>query len=591
MASTIAGDAAEASVDLSAYHSWSRRRITVALAVGVPGTAALCALAQWPLWTSGNAGLAAANLLVSVTFFATSVFIYGEPRQRLTGAALAAAALLWPLNWVNEWHAGPLPLIAALEGPLYGLVAVWALLRYPVPWRRAYDVIAFGVVVVVQLVACLQVVTSRPEWHNLPAGTTWLAWWPDRGAYALAQDVYNYGIIAVAFVAVVALTLRMSRLSGPDRRLMRPVLVAIVASGIATAAFGVALVLHSHAADTLSTVEAAVLVSVPLTFLIAAARRWLAREWVPKLIKRLADCSTSADVQQALQDVLDDPALQLLYLVDADYVDVEGRPAPDVPWDDPRVTVIPRQPRAAYLVLLTADLILARYRDTVYAAARAAMLAMDNTSLQAKISANIRLVAESAERLAAAVDAERRSVQGAVARLCAVELKALAEQLEQAEQGGGRADFPAQLAIAQDLLSRAELDLTRLSEGLDPAELTRVSFAKLITAAAHRLNPGIVVSAPDQPLAGEQSGAYFILCELMTNTVKHAPGAAVTVSASYDGPDLLLEVRDDGPGGADPGGSGLRGLRGRVDELSGTLTLVSPPGSGTSARVRLPGVA
>lgn len=584
--------AAATAADLSAYRTWSRRRVIVALAVGIPCMAALCVVVQWPLWTSGKVGLAAANLVVSLAFYATSVFVYGEPRQRLTGVALAAAALLWPLNWVNEWRVGPLPLIAALEGPLYGLLAVWALLRYPSPWRRVHDAIAFAAVILIQLVACLQVVTSLPEWHGLPAGTTWLAWWPDRHAYVLTQNIYNYGIIAVAAVAVLALTVRMARLTGPDRRIMRPVLVAIVVSGIATAGSGLAIALGSSAVDELSALEAVVLVSVPLTFMAAAARRWLAREWVPKLIRRLASCPTSASVQCALRDILDDPALRLLYRVGNDYVDVDGTLAAGVPWDDPDVTVIAAQPSAAYVILLTANLVLARYRDTVYAAARAAMLAMENTSLQASIRANIRLVAQSAERLAAAVDAERRSVQRVAAHLCAVELAALAEQLESAGESGGAAEFPTELATAQELLARTELDLTRLSEGLDPAELTRLGFAQLITAAAQRLNREIVVTVPDEPMAaGVQAAAYFILCELMTNTVKHAPRAAVTVSAAYDGPELILEVSDDGPGGADPAGSGLSGLRERAAELSGTLTIASAPSLGTTVVVRLPDAA
>ena len=85
----------------------------------------------------------------------------------------------------------------------------------------------------------------------------------------------------IAAAAVLALATRLARLSGPDRRVMRPVMVAIIASGIATAAAGVALALDSPAVDTLSALEAAVLVSVPVTFMIAAARRWLAREWCP----------------------------------------------------------------------------------------------------------------------------------------------------------------------------------------------------------------------------------------------------------------------------------------------------------------------
>ena len=571
-------------------YDWSRRRVTAALLAGVPLVVACCLAAQWPLWTSDMIGLATANLLVSVSFYVTSVFVAAEPGQRLTGAVLAAAALLWPLNWVNEWHAGPLPLIAALEGPLYGLLAVWALLRYPAPWpRRRYDVIAFVVVAGIQLIACLQVVTSLPQWHGLAPGTTWLAWWPGRTAYAVSQEIYDYGIIVVAIAGVLALVIRLARLNGPDRRIMRPVMVAIVASGIATAATGLALALGSPAVDTLSTLEAAVLVSVPFTFMIAAARRWLARELVPKLIRELASCSTPASVQDALRRTLADPALRLLYRVDDGYVDVDGAPAPGLPRDDPDVTVITAPPSAAYAVLLTANLVLSRYRDTVYAAARAAMFAMENTSLQATISASIHHVAQSARRLASAVDAERRGVRGAVADICAAELAALADHLGALVDSGGTADFPAELAAAEDLLSRAETDLTLLGDGLGPAGLTRLGLAGLIETAARRLSPEIAVSVCDEPpTAGLRAAAYFVLCELMTNAVKHAPGSAIAVSATLDGPELVLEVSDDGPGGADPNGAGLTGLRQRVEALDGKLTVTSPAGGPTRVEAVIP---
>src|SRR5205823_5809618 len=77
-----------------------------------------CVAAQWPLWVPPTYGLAAVNLLVTVSFFATGVFVSAEPGHRVTGTVLIIAALLWPLNWVNEWMAGPWPLVAALEGPL-----------------------------------------------------------------------------------------------------------------------------------------------------------------------------------------------------------------------------------------------------------------------------------------------------------------------------------------------------------------------------------------------------------------------------------------------------------------------------------------
>jgi signal transduction histidine kinase len=570
----------------------SRRRVTVALLAGIPLLAVFCVVAQWPLWNPGNLGLAGANLLVTVSFYATAVFVCAEPRHRLTGAALAAAAFLWPLNWVNEWHVGPLPLLAALEGPLAGLIAVWALLRYPVPWsRRRYEVISAAVLLLVQGTASLPVLTSRPQWHGLPPHTVWLAWWPDREAYTLAQLTYNYGVVVVAVAAVLALTLRLARLTGPDRQVMRPVMAGIIVAGSLTAAYGLAaaLPLSVPAVRTIATLEGIALTGVPLTYLVASARRWLAREWLPRLIRTLGPSPTPASVQDALRQALADPGLRLLYRIGDEHVDVAGVPQPDPPWHDPGVAVVTAGSTAAHVVLLTANPVITRYRDVVQAAARVATLALENTSLQAAISAEIYRVAQSASRLDSAVDAERRSVQAAVGGICGGELASLGVQLGAGADGDAAAGLTLQLNAARDLLAQAQLELTSLSAGLGPAGFAQLSLRESVTAAARRLNPDIAVSVTGEPPdPGLKTAAYLILSELMTNAAKHAPGSAITVRACLDRAELVLEVTDTGPGGADPGDSGLRGVAGRVSDLSGSFVISSPAGAGTTARIRLP---
>lgn len=572
---------------------WTRSRVAAELGCWVPAAAGYCVLAQWPLWTGGNASLAAANLLVTLAFSATSVFVRAEAGHRVTGLALAAAVLLWPLNWVNEWHRGVLPLVAAMEGPLYGLVAVWALLRYPVPWsRRWQDAATLVAVAVIQVIAVLPVFTSLPQWHHgLTPGTPWLAWWPDRRAFAVTSGIYNVGAVAVAAAAVIALTVRLARLAGPDRRVMRPVATAVVLAGIFSAAWGAGTIarLPGPTLDALSAVEGVTLACVPLMLAIAAARRWLAREWVPKLIRELNACLTPACVQRALQIALEDPSLRLLYRVGDEYVDIEGQPASTtdrVPAGQAEIT--PASP-SANVALLTASPILDRYPDTVHAAARAAILALENAGLQTALRASIREVGQSSRRLEAAVYAERRSIQSAVADICGGDIGAMAASLEAVAGMADATRLSGQLAVARELMSRAELDLTRLSEGLAPAGLAGTGLADLARAAARRLSPLITVSASNEPLPPAiAAGAYLVLSELMTNAVKHAPDAAVQVRIARTGPDLLLEVTDNGPGGAVPDGSGLHGVAERATALGGSFLLTRPPGGGTRAVARLP---
>jgi signal transduction histidine kinase len=97
------------------------------------------------------------------------------------------------------------------------------------------------------------------------------------------------------------------------------------------------------------------------------------------------------------------------------------------------------------------------------------------------------------------------------------------------------------------------------------------------------------VDVRDRPASAVESTAYFVVSEALTNVTKHARATAAAVDIVRNGNRLYIEVNDNGIGGADPAtGSGLRGLRDRVDALDGELSVSSPPGGPTTLRVELP---
>jgi signal transduction histidine kinase len=91
-----------------------------------------------------------------------------------------------------------------------------------------------------------------------------------------------------------------------------------------------------------------------------------------------------------------------------------------------------------------------------------------------------------------------------------------------------------------------------------------------------------------RPVPVVETAAYFVVAESLTNVAKHARGAAARVSVRRDGERLVIEVADDGPGGADAAGGGLTGLRHRVEALDGSLAVTSPVGEGTIVHAELP---
>jgi signal transduction histidine kinase len=82
--------------------------------------------------------------------------------------------------------------------------------------------------------------------------------------------------------------------------------------------------------------------------------------------------------------------------------------------------------------------------------------------------------------------------------------------------------------------------------------------------------------------------AYFVCCEALANVAKHASASAVQISVTPRSDGITVEVADDGVGGADPHGRGIRGLADRVETLGGTLTLASAPGKGTRLTAVIP---
>ena len=143
---------------------------------------------------------------------------------------------------------------------------------------------------------------------------------------------------------------------------------------------------------------------------------------------------------------------------------------------------------------------------------------------------------------------------------------------------------------ALDHAQQANFELRELVHGILPAVLTSGGLrAGVEDLASHCSLPLTVdVSAERFPPAIEATG-YFVVSEALTNAVKHARAQVAAVAAHARNGSLQIEVRDDGVGGADPDqGSGLTGLRDRVEALGGGLQIDSPPGSGTSVLVRIP---
>jgi signal transduction histidine kinase len=183
---------------------------------------------------------------------------------------------------------------------------------------------------------------------------------------------------------------------------------------------------------------------------------------------------------------------------------------------------------------------------------------------------------------------ERDLHDGALARLVALSM-----HLGRAEERlGDRPEVAELVRKARGEATAAIGELRDLARGIAPPVLADRGLIAAVEALGQRSAIPVTVRGsldPDRrPVPAIETAAYFVVAEALTNVAKHAPGAHATVTVSQ-GPDLLsVEIADDGPGGADPAGSGLTGLRHRVEAVDGTLHVTSIADTGTLVRVELP---
>jgi len=190
-------------------------------------------------------------------------------------------------------------------------------------------------------------------------------------------------------------------------------------------------------------------------------------------------------------------------------------------------------------------------------------------------------------RLVEVADAERERIQrnlhdGAQQRLTAVLLN-----LGRLRDAPERSDL---LQQAIDELATGLEELRELASGLHPSVLSERGLVAALEALALRSPISVRIDATlAQQLPGPvEAGAYYVVAEALANVNKHAGARRVVVRLRLEHDGLLVDVLDDGVGGADEDGRGLRGLVDRVEALGGTLTLASPPDSGTHLTARIP---
>ncbi len=576
-----------------------RRALLALFAVGVLCAGADVALVLTSDHESQRVLAAILGPLIGLGFVGTGAFAWWRRPLNRFGPLMTAVGFAWFIGALIESNNAVVYTAGSYLGPLYLVLVVQMVLSFPSGrldpgWPRAIVAVAYIDAFVLTLpVFLLDGNLNGPD--GAPDNAFAIVSAP---GVADAIDVVT-SLLGFAIAAATAAVLigRRRRATPPQRRAQAPMLwtglTVIVGLGLVFASDTVGL--SDRVVGLVGFVGFVAFAILPFAFLAGLVRtRYSAAGAVGGLIERLNTPDTRVSLRTALSDALGDPTLQLVYWRESagHYVTYEGhrvelpehgsgRAVAEVERDGKRVGAI------IYDAALRDDPSLVR------AAAAAAALQLENERLEAELRARVEELETSRARLVEVSMGERRRLErdlhdGAQQRLVALSL-----QLGMARRKLD-ADPPAAARLLEAStaeLQRALEELRELARGIHPAILTDRGLGAAIEALAERAPlPVDLDRMPEDRLpAAVEAAAYFVVAESLTNVAKYSSAQHASVRVGRENGFAVIEVSDDGVGGADPGaGTGLRGLADRLAALDGRLEVQSPPGGGTVIRANIP---
>jgi signal transduction histidine kinase len=596
-----------------------------------PPAAALLYLAFLPMW-EGRPLLALGSAALSVALLTAGILLLDEPGQHGSASMLIASSALLAIGWLNIWRVGPLPLISVPASPAGTILGAWAMFRYRSSPRERqasnwYFAAMTGFFLAGEL---LRVAVSVPPWYGFPPA----AWWPTLTA---DHALFN-GVTAVLECAGIGFTVsymilwlsRWKHSHGIARRLAVPVATA---ASISCAIIIVELVTGLLSAgprvtNVIYTVEAYLEITVPAAFAVSVLRRRFTRARIADLLLRLRGPERVSSVTDALRDVLEDPALEVIgeapgsrpagtWLAGtAGPIGAAGPAGPAVAAGlatsaGPTMAAGPTGaagPAASAgaadggrlrlrvtssseeLAVILADPSLSASDDLVRAAVAATSFALENAQLEAALAGQLREVRESRRRIIHAGIAERRRLERDLHDGIQQGLQGLHVMLAAAEADTADDASRAFIGRIGKELALVIDELRDLAHGVHPGVLSQVGLAEAVRTMAGRYTVAIDVDLPPGRFGEDcELTAYYVIAESITNAIKHARAGLIAVHGERHGDWLLVSVGDDGRGGASAdAGMGISGIFDRVRGIGGEAELTSPPGRGTTIRVRIP---
>jgi signal transduction histidine kinase len=516
-------------------------------------------------------------LAVGLSFVASGLVAWSRRPANRTGPLMVLVGYLWFLGLFEFAQQPALHDLGAWVRPLHIAVFAHLLLAFPSgrldsPVARALVVIGYADLVVLENIPLV-----------LPEGGT--ADSITKAALALMVAVFAAGLVLLA--------VRWREASPVWRRSVAPLLLP----GAIGYASLILFLLNSLLEQPLGSLPGWFFrigyAAIPVVFLVGLLQGRLARASVAELVVELGESRPPGELRDALARALGDPSLRLLYWLPEEqrYVDLDGRTVElSEIGSELAATVVERDGRRVGAILH--DVALLDDPELIRAVSAAAALALENERLQATLRARLEELRASRARIVEAADLERKRIERNLHDATQQRLTSIAMALGLASSKLGKEPDEARgvLDEARKGLSVALAELRDLSQGIHPGLLTERGLRPALEDLAYSAQFPIRVTTELNGRLPEQveAGAYYVIAEALANVAKHASASSATVRVWREDGRLLLSIRDDGIGGADPRGSGLRGLADRVQALGGTLAVDSPAQRGTEIRAEIP---
>ena len=546
----------------------------------------------------GAAAWGAGTLVVGWSFVGVGLFAWARRPDNRVGMLMAGTGFAWLLAGFSFADVPLIFTIGQVFGSLFFAVVMHLLLAFPS--GRLQSILERRLVLAAYL---LTTVVIAPMWlfadsaaldcDSCPENVLLVE--PNEQLVTTVTSLLNIVGAGLVVTVLVILVRRWRKATAGQRRLLVPVYSAGAAVMLLLT---VTVVLQASGADTwtldvfwISTMVPFGL--VPYMFLVTLVRaRMIQTGAVGQLIARMGETPRRGQLRDELARALGDASIELVYwLPDGErFVDARGRTV-ELPAPGSRRGVTRIERDGSLVAAIVHDAL--DFEEELDAISAAAAIAIENERLDAELRAKVAELRESRSRMLRVGLEERRRLErdlhdGAQQRLVsmALNMRLARDRMRDDPDAAER-----MLDGAGAELDAALEELRELARGIHPAVLSDRGLDAALETLARRaplpveLNRGSYERLPESI----ELAAYFVVSEALTNVAKYADASHAQVSVTRRNGKLMVEVTDDGVGGADPdNGTGLRGLADRLAVIEGRLEVDSRPGAGTTIRARIP---